>query len=337
VDASDLQSSEPVPILPTVNGPHSPLLAWLLGLLCVLGAPAAEIRVLTTLPAIQSWAANVAGDAATVEGLLPANVGPHDFQFRPSDLRKLAAADVVLMNGLGVDTWLTRAVAQGASKPSRRVVTVTDGLQKQLIHHRTPLAIDPTTTGSKKPAQDHSHDHDHDHDHGDDDANPHVWLDPVFAKHCVSNIVVALCQADPAHAEGYTRRSAAYLRELDQLDEQIRSSLKGLSNRKVVTFHDAFPYFCRRYDLQLVGVIEEVPSVDPSPKYLAQLSRAIRRQQVRVIFSEPQFHPRLVQRLANDLAIGVAELDVLETGTASRTFYIDGLRRNLRTLESALR
>lgn len=318
-----------------MNGPLYHLLALLLGLLSVLGAPAAEIRVLTTLPAIHSWAANVAGDTAAVESLLPANVGPHDFQFRPSDLRKLAAADVVLMNGLGVDTWLTRAVTRGASKPSRRVVTVTDGLQKQLIHHRTPLAIDPTTTGSKKPSQDHSHDHDH--DHSDDDANPHVWLDPVFAKHCVSNIIQALCQADPAHAEGYTRRGETYLRELDQLDEQIRSSLKGLSNRKVVTFHDAFPYFCRRYDLQLVGVIEEVPSVDPSPKYLAQLSRAIRQQQVRVIFSEPQFHPRLVQRLANDLAIGVAELDVLETGTASRTFYIDGLRRNLRTLESALR
>ena len=316
-----------------MNAPLYHLLALLLGLLSVLGAPAAEIRVLTTLPAIHSWAANVAGDTAAVESLLPANVGPHDFQFRPSDLRKLAAADVVLMNGLGVDTWLTRAVTRGASKPSRRVVTVTDGLQKQLIHHRTPLAIDPTTTGSKKPSQDHSHDH----DHSDDDANPHVWLDPVFAKHCVSNIIQALCQADPAHAEGYTRRGETYLRELDQLDEQIRSSLKGLSNRKVVTFHDAFPYFCRRYDLQLVGVVEEVPSVDPSPKYLAQLSRAIRQQQVRVIFSEPQFHPRLVQRLANDLAIGVAELDVLETGTASRTFYIDGLRRNLRTLESALR
>ena len=318
-----------------MNAPLYHLLALLLGLLSVLGAPAAEIRVLTTLPAIHSWAANVAGDTAAVESLLPANVGPHDFQFRPSDLRKLAAADVVLMNGLGVDTWLTRAVTRGASKPSRRVVTVTDGLQKQLIHHRTPLAIDPTTTGSKKPSQDHSHDHDH--DHSDDDANPHVWLDPVFAKHCVSNIIQALCQADPAHAEGYTRRGETYLRELDQLDEQIRSSLKGLSNRKVVTFHDAFPYFCRRYDLQLVGVVEEVPSVDPSPKYLAQLSRAIRQQQVRVIFSEPQFHPRLVQRLANDLAIGVAELDVLETGTASRSFYIDGLRRNLRTLESALR
>ena len=84
-------------------------------------------------------------------------------------------------------------------------------------------------------------------------------------------------------------------------------------------------------------MVEEVPSVDPSPKYLAQLSRAIRKQQVRVIFSEPQFHPRLIKRLATDLAIGVAELDVLETGSASRTFYIEGLRRNLRTLESSLR
>lgn len=130
---------------------------------------------------------------------------------------------------------------------------------------------------------------------------------------------------------------ATYLQELDQLDTQIRSSLKGLTNRKIVTFHDAFPYFCRRYDLELVGVVEEVPSVDPSPKYLAQLSQAIRKQQVRMIFSEPQFHPRLIQRLASDLSIGVAELDVLETGSASRTFYIDGLRRNLRTLESALR
>ena len=314
-----------------MTGHRSYLLALLLGLLCVLKSQAAEIRILTTLPVIHSWAANVAGDAATVESLLPANVGPHDFQFRPSDLRKLAAADVVLMNGLGLDTWLTRAVTRGASKPSRRVVTVTDGLQPQLIHHLTPLAMDAETTGSEKSHSDHTH------NHGDEDANPHVWLDPVFAKHCVSNIIQALCQADPAHADGYTRRGATYLQELDQLDTQIRSSLKDLSNRRIVTFHDAFPYFCRRYDLQLVGVVEEVPSVDPSPKYLAQLSRAIRKQQVRVIFSEPQFHPRLVKRLATDLAIGVAELDVLETGSASRTFYIEGLRRNLRTLESSLR
>lgn len=315
---------------PIMNGSRRLLWTWVLALLCVLRVRA-EIRILTTLPAIHSWAANVAGDAALVENLLPADVGPHDFQFRPSDLRRLAAADVVLMNGLGVDSWLTRAVARGASKPTRRVVTVTEGLQRELIHHLTPLAIDPTPSKKGRPEHDHTHDHD------DDSANPHVWLDPILAKHCVSNIVRTLCQADPAHAGGYTERGTTYLRELDRLDSQIRTSLQGLTHRKVVTFHDAFPYFCRRYDLALVGVVEEVPSVDPSPRYLAQLSKAIRTQQVRVIFSEPQFHPRLLKRLANDLQVGVAELDVLETGTASKTFYADGLRRNLRALETALR
>ena len=290
-------------------------------------------RILATLPAIHSWAANVAGEDATVECLLSADVGPHDFQFRPSDLRKLAQADVVLMNGLGVDPWLDRAVAQGDSKPSRRVATVTDGIRGQLIHHLTPLAVEQPS-GSRKTAAAHDHHHDHSQD---GEANPHVWLDPIIAKHCVSNIVQALRQADPSHADGYSRRGDAYLRELDALDIRIRSALKGLENRKVVTFHDAFPYFCKRYDLRLVGVVEEVPHVDPSPRYLAQLSRAIRREKVRVVFSEPQFNPRIVRRLADDLGIRVAELDVLETGIASRTFYIDGLERNLRSLEAALR
>jgi ABC-type Zn uptake system ZnuABC Zn-binding protein ZnuA len=320
-------------LYPACVNPHGllMLLAWIVALGHPLRARA-ETRILATLPAIHSWAANVAGDDAVVECLLSADVGPHDFQFKPSDLRKLARADVVLMNGLGVDPWLTRAVDQAGSKPSRRVVTVSEGLRGQLIHHLTPLAIDPTG-GPRKSAADH----DHGHDHGDEDANPHVWLDPLLAKHCVSNIVLALRQVDPGHADGYARRGAAYLQELDALDQRIRSALKGLNNRKVVTFHDAFPYFCRRYDLKLVGVVEEVPHVDPSPRYLAQLSKAIRREKVRVVFSEPQFNPRIVRRLADDLGIRVAELDVLETGTASRTFYIDGLDRNLRSLETALR
>lgn len=326
-----MQSLGRILILPPVNRPGVLFLAWSFVALFALGSRA-EVRVLATLPALHSWAANVAGDDAVVECLLPSDVGPHDFQFKPSDLRKLAAANVVLMNGLGVDQWLNRAISRAAAQPSRRVVTVTQGLGRELIRDLTRLSVDG------KPGKDrHDHDHgDHDHDHGDE-ANPHVWLDPVLAGHCVSNIVEALCLADPAHADGYRLRGGRYREELGALDVEIRTSLSRLKDRKVVTFHDAFPYFCRRYDLELVGVIEEVPHVDPSPKYLARLSRLIRERKVRVLFSEPQFHPRLLRRLADDLGIGVAELDVLETGKASRTFYIDGLHRNLRTLETALR
>ena len=143
--------------------------------------------------------------------------------------------------------------------------------------------------------------------------------------------------ADPSNAEGYKSRAAAYLRELTDLDRSIRSSLMEVKNRRIVTFHNAFPYFCRRYDLTLIGVIEQVPSVDPSPKYLAGLLAAIRKNSVDVLFTEPQFNPRLAKRIAGDLKIQMAELDVLETGKSSKAFYVEGMRRNLAALKAALR
>jgi len=309
---------------------------WLLcvaatAVLVVRGEP---IRILTTLPAIHSWAANVAGDSARVDNLLPADVGPHDFQFRPADIRKLAGADVVFVNGLGVDGWLDRAIASGATKPGRRVVTVTDGLKSSLIHEVPELEVGAGPANATEVRHGESA-----HGHGSAEAlpNPHVWLDPVQARHCVSNILATLVAADPANADGYSRRATAYLKELEALDTEIHAAVGRFSDRRIVTFHDAFPYFCRRYGLELVGVIEEVPSVDPSPKYLASLLSAMRRNNVRVIFTEPQFNARLARRLAEDLKITVAELDVLETGRPSRTFYADGMRRNLKSLEAALR
>lgn len=312
------------------------------------GQAAEPIRVLATMPALHSWAANVAGDDARVETLPAANVGPHDFQFRPSDLRRLGAAHVVVRNGLGVDVWLDKALASNPGPAGRRVVVTSQGLQTEWITRIPEIEISSVPASGKEQSKGRDHDHDHDHDsepghgaaggHGHDGGpNPHLWLDPVFAKHGVSNILEALVAVDPEHAEGYRRRSAAYVMELDRLDAEIRSHVGGLKDRRLVTFHDAFPYFCRRYGLELVGVVEEVPNVEPGPRYLTSLSKAIRRTGVQVVFSEPQFHPRLVRRLAEDLGIRTAELDVLETGVPSAGFYVEGQRRNLRALASALR
>ena len=290
---------------------------------------AEPLRIVVTVPAIHSWAANVVGEAAEVETLLPADVGPHDFQFRPSDMRKLAKADLILINGLGVDDWLTRTIANGGGKPGHRVITVSDGVATQLIYHLPQLTIDAGKSSA--------HAHGHDSKADKDPPNPHIWLDPIIAQQCVSNILAALLVADPSNAEGYKSRAAAYLRELTDLDRSIRSSLMEVKNRRIVTFHNAFPYFCRRYDLTLIGVIEQVPSVDPSPKYLAGLLAAIRKNSVDVLFTEPQFNPRLAKRIAGDLKIQMAELDVLETGKSSKAFYVEGMRRNLAALKAALR
>lgn len=294
---------------------------------------APRLKVLTTFVPLHSWALNVAGPDAAVDLLLPGDVGPHDFQLRPQDLRRIRQADLIIANGLGMEGWLDKAIRNNAKGSEARVIRTSDGLKSGLIYHLPVLSLDPV---GAKPGP-HTHTHTHDHEAAGEAANPHVWLDPVFACHGVSNIVRALAQADPAHAAGYHDRGQAYIARLESLDREIRAAVEALPHKAIVTFHDAFPYFCRRYQLELVGVIEEAPSVEPSPRYLASLAATIRARGVKGIFTEPQFNPRLVKQISQDLGIRFAELDVLETGHATPGFYEEGLRRNLKSLQSILR
>lgn len=300
---------------------------WLPVLLLFLGTGGAEeprrLHVVTSIPPLYSWAVNVAGDRADVHNLLPPNVGPHDFQFRPRDLRKIQNADLIFLNGLGLESWFDKAIAVNHPAALKKVVEVATGLgTNDLIFELPALHL---------PEGEEAHLHSH-----AGAANPHLWLDPAFARHAVSNLLAAFQRADPANAEAYAQNAAAYQERLAALDAELRDGLKTLADRPVVTFHDAFPYYCRRYGLQLVGVIEEVPGASPSPRYLAELSKVIRDRNVSVIFVEPQFEPRLARQLARDLGIKVATLDTLETGRLEATAYEDGMRANLRALQLAL-
>lgn len=296
-----------------------------------------KIRVICSMAPFASWTANIVGDAAIVETLLPADVGPHDFQFRPRDLKRIQSADLIVLNGLGIEEWLDKPLRANAKDLEKKLVRTSDGLKSELIYEVPELEV---ASGGKKKGHDH-----HGHSHGDHGAaghegeqpNPHVWLDPILAKHGVSNILAGLLRVDPANGETYRRNATAYLSKLDALDKEVRQSVATFSSRSVVTFHDAFPYFTRRYGLELVGVIEEVPGVDPSPKYLSSLLKVVRNRNVKALFTEPQFSPKLAARLAKDLGIAVGELDVLETGKGSPDFYEAGIRRNLQALEKSLR
>ena len=288
---------------------------------------AQPLRVLTSLSPIYSWTAAVAGGRATVENLLPADTGPHDFQFRPRDLKRLESADLILMNGLGLEHWLLRTLDADATRRALPRVEVSAGWPSSALIRDLPSLSTPAQSVK-------AHDHDQDHDGG---PNPHLWLDPVFARHAVTNILHALETADPANAAAYRTNAAAYLERLTQLDKALRDATREWAGRPVVTFHDAFPYFCRRYSLDLVGVVEEIPGNSPSPRHLAALMKVIRERKVRVIFTETQFNSRLARQLAADLSIPVAELEVLETGPLTPTAYEDGMRRNLEILRKALR
>ncbi|MEN9677834.1 MAG: hypothetical protein RIS76_3730 [Verrucomicrobiota bacterium] len=303
---------------------------WIGFWLLILGLPgvAAEgkrPRILTSIPPLYSWATNVAGAFADVDNLLPADIGPHEYQFRPRDLRKIRAADIILLNGLGLESWFSRTILATDPTAARKVIEVAAGIPTNLLIYNIPeLHLEGGTAESHQ-------------DHGHGSANPHVWLDPQFAKIAVTNLLTALQRMDAEHAPDYARNAAQYIERLELLDHDIRSSLAKLPKKDVITFHDAFPYFCRRYGLNLVGVIEEVPGTSPSPRYLADLSAVIRSRKVGVLFAEPQFDPRLARQLGRDLGVTVALLDTLETGRLGPSFYEDNLQANLRVLQSSLK
>jgi zinc/manganese transport system substrate-binding protein len=292
-------------------------LSWLLVCFSLAAAQAAEkkLKVLTTFLPGYSFAANVAGDHAEVENLLPGGVSLHDFQLTPAEIRKVAGADLVFINGLGMETFIERVVAN-ASGAKDKIVTLSDGLKGQLIE------------------EEHNHHHNEPgHDHGQD---PHIWLDPHLAKHCVTNVMNALCRADPANAAQYEKNARAYLERLDQLDAKVRAALAPVKDVPFITYHNAFRYFARRYGLQIAGVVEEVPEVSPSPREMSNLHRAIRGKKARALFTEPGGENRLARQVARDAKIKLGELDPLETGDLSASAYEEGMLRNARTLAATL-
>ena len=264
---------------------------WLLSLLCALAGlhpslqaaePRPKIKVLTSFLPMYCLTAQVAGDLVELENLLPANVGPHDYQFAPRDLRKLSSAQIFFINGLGMEDWLAKALKTAKSSTPVTVVEATAGLTKAQLITVVPHIHLPGERG---------------HDHGTG-PNPHTWLDPRLAAHAVTNILVALQKADPVNAPAYAANAAAAVKRLHQLDEEIGLALGPYHGSRIVTYHHAFPYFTRRYGLALVGVIEEVPNVEPSPKYLAALLKVIREKEVKAIFTEPQFSAKLADRIS---------------------------------------
>jgi ABC-type Zn uptake system ZnuABC Zn-binding protein ZnuA len=120
------------------------------------------------------------------------------------------------------------------------------------------------------------------------------------------------------------------------LDQEIRAVLGAVPGRSIITQHDAFSYFARRYGLHIAGVLESVPEVEPSPRYLAALSRVARERKVRAIFTEPQFSPNLARQLGRDLGVPVASLDTLEAGPLKPGAYEAGMRQNIRVLQKYL-
>ncbi len=277
------------------------------------------LRVLASFFPPAVVALNVAGTNADVQILLDGRVDPHDFQFSRTDLAKITRADLLVLNGLGMESWLGRALLKvGISKPM--VELSADLGREQLI----------PASGSGV------HRHNQQDDHDDAGFNPHIWLDPRLLAHGTTNVLRALQQADPKNAAAYAANARAFIEGLQELDAELLRGLAPVRPAPVVTWHDAFAYFARRYGPDVIGVIEPVAEVDPAPRYLADLSRRCRARGVRALFDQPGVRSRLLQRLASDWHVPVATLDTLENQALKSDAYATAMRANARILRETL-
>lgn len=269
-------------------------------------AAAGEIRVVVSLPVFVSLAEAVGGDRVQVSSIVPAGTDPHTYQPTPRDAQALAEAKVIFVNGLGLEGWLGDLIASAGS--GARVVELAEGLQA--------IQDEP---GQATPEPEHVH----------EAGNPHLWLDPDYAIAYVRRIARSLEEIDPDGAATYRANAERYIAEIQEFDAWAKGQVERVPSerRKLVTFHDAFPYFAEHYGLELVGVIVLSPGREPSPQELAQLVDLIRQQGVPAIFTEPQFNPKLAETLAREAGVRVLEL-YSDTPPAGED-YIGMMRQNI--------
>ena len=234
-------------------------------------APGAAVNVVTTTTVFADLVKNVGGDYVSVTSLVGKNGDVHTFEPKPADIQTVASANLLVMNGLGLDDWLEKTITNAAASGTPLI---------KLGPGAPGVALLP---GEEPGTQ-----------------NPHLFMDVKYTELYVDEIATALKAADAAHATQYDAQATAYKQRLEALDASVRARIATIpeANRKLVVFHDAFPYFAREYGITIVGVAVEAPGQDPSAGYTAQLISAIKAAGVKAIFSESQFPAKLVEQLA---------------------------------------
>lgn len=270
-----------------------------------------KLRVLATFLPVHAHAAAIVGDHAIVESIITGDVGAHDFSPRPADIQRIAEADVLVFNGAGMEPWLDDLVRHSAKKDLKKV-----DLSANIELLANPPVFGAAHTSNGEP-------------------NPHLWLDPVIAIRQVETLRDALTAADPAGAGIYQKNAADYIAKLRELDADFQRVLGPLPSKKLVTFHDAFPYLAKRYGFEYIGYIAEFPERDPAPSELAALIGRIHAAGVKVLFAETGYEPALLQRVATDAGARVSTLDTLEVGQSGPDAYLTGMRKNLESLRAA--
>lgn len=229
----------------------------------------------------------------------------HDYQLTPQDLITIEGADAFVVNGAGMETFLEDVLKQ---QKDLNIVEASQGIE--LIKDES----------------------------GEDNA--HVWVSISNSILQVRNIAEQLSAVDPENADQYQSNADAYIVKLEALKEKMHASLDPISNRDIITFHEAFPYFAKEFNLNIADVIEREPGTAPTPKELEEIINTVKASNIKVLFAEPQYSSAAADTISKETGAKIYSLDPGVTGAADEGAYDDYLNimeSNLKSLEEALK
>ena len=291
----------------------------------------AEIKVVTTIKPLHSLISNVMDGVGEPSLIIEGSTSPHSFVLKPSHAKMIEQADIIFWIGEDIETFMEKpleSIAKNAKKISFMELTSIEKLkfrEENIFDHDDH---DDHGHGEKKDHDDHGHGEDKDHDdhghgekkdhddhghgheghhHGEFDA--HIWLDPANAKEMLHEIAHELADLDPNNASKYESNADQAIMSIDKMIKEIDGNIN--KDAKFIVFHDAYQYFEKRFGVMTAGALTLNTDVLPGAKQISEIQEVIEERDIKCIFSEPQFNPKIIETIAKDTGIKTGVLDPL--------------------------
>lgn len=265
-----------------------------------------QLKVLASFYPLYEFTKIITGERIDVSIIIPSGIEPHDWEPTIQDLQKIQNADMMVINGAGLEPWITKLVSVN---PDILIVDTSIGIS--LLEKNNHVFNNKIQN------------------------DPHIWLDPVLAKKQIQNIVDGLIRIDPQNSDYYQENANAYNAKLILLDNKIRNELSICVKKDFLAFHDAFSYFADEYDLNQNTIIGVNPSEEPTAITLQQIVQKAQDLDLHVIFTEEAVNPRISEVIADEIGAKVLTLSPIEI-YEKNSDYIKRMEQNLSNLKEEL-
>lgn len=273
--------------------------------------PDEQIKIIASINPYYLLLKQIIQDNARIDLLIPPNSNPHNYAPKPDAIKNLENADIIIANGLELEIFLTKKL----STIEEKVIYAADFLDNTQI-----LSYNSEEENEQK-HEEHEHDeHDDDHHHEDHnnetrhqhgDYDPHIWLNPQNLIIIAKGITARLVELDSKNQDLYNDNLSIFIDEIKKMDQKIIDERAALQKINIITYHDAFSYFFKQYNILKAGVISASPGVEATPAELVKIGNIIKDFQVKAIFIEPQLNPKGAEILAREFNLKLLTLDPL--------------------------